>query len=139
MSQNYDIDSLSRGFHDAAVELAKWSPHIDKDYVVNEIKVQTINVCTVLLIITVADSFFRGNIPFSIPYIALIGGAALLRQIAQRSLNESIFDKAKDKANKLLPDFLQFSKKNVPIPDMKGWGIFYLSPWLKEQLGLKSS
>src|SRR3972149_5044808 len=99
MSQNYDIDSLSRGFHNAATQLAAWSPRVDKDYVVNEIKAQTVNICTAILVITVVDSFFRGNIPFNLIYVGLISGAFVLRQVAERSLNASILNKVKKTLN----------------------------------------
>ncbi len=129
MSQSYiDIDSLSRSFHNAAVMAARVINPRMEDYIVNEIKVQTLNVCTAILVITAVASFFRGSIPFTLVSIVFNGGALLGRMVVERSMNPKFYERPEDFIKSLEPT-------NTPIPNMKGWGIFYLSPWLKEQLG----
>ncbi|MBS0615957.1 MAG: hypothetical protein JSR58_05340 [Verrucomicrobia bacterium] len=109
-----------------------FNPH-KPDYVVNEIKVVSLDVCTGILLFNAIHCLVIGSIPLSLPFMIFTGGALLGRVVIERSMNPKIYERPGDWFKNQLAALKLYGGQNTRIPDMKGWTLFYLSPWLKEQ------
>lgn len=130
---SYDINSLSEGFHNWVTFVAQKINPAHADHLANEIKVGVVNVCTVVLLNTALGCAYRGSIPLTMASLLINGGALLGRVVAERSIQPNLINEMLDKAG-------ISSNPNTPFPDIKGRGLFYISPFMKthlERFGVK--